>query len=803
VGSRLDGTGNFEPVPATRFEVGRYLCREGFRPGPHLCCCCLMRSAAGDDDAPVDVFRAALQQLFAQVRRPTYRTLVGHADRGGLVLRTSTIGTLLNGPGAPRWGTVEAFISACARHAQAHRLDLPAPLFDLEQWQARYSSMKLAVAAQAEEAVPDAKRSPRNRTEPVPAQLPADIAGFAGRREHLRQLDELVTGADPKTVVIAAVSGTAGVGKTALAVHWAHTVAHRFPDGQLYVNLRGFDPGGMSTDPAEAVRTLLDGLGVPLERIPPGLDAQAGLYRSLTAGRQLLIVLDNARDTEQVRPLLPAASTCLAVVTSRDTLTGLCVTQGARPLRLDVLPQDEAREMLVRRTGAARVRADPAATREIVTACAGLPLALAIVAARAQQTGFPLAVSAGELRDAGQRLDALDIGDPASQVRAVFSWSYATLGSFAGRLFRLLGLHPGPDVDASAAAALAGHTTAEVRRPLAELVRASLLIEHAPGRYAFHDLLRAYATEQCHAHDTERERHRATSRLLDYYLNTANAGPVATDWFTTERLVLLAAIEHAATSGFDTHAWQLFDKLDDFLYRQGHWHDRIAAGRTAVAAAERLGDPVGRQRTHRLLANAYTELHRFAEAHTHLTHALAAAQTGDHAGLGETHNSMARSWIRQGGHRQALDHARHALDHFQAAGDPGGEAWALNQVGWQNTCSGKHEQALTAALEALRLHQTLGDRKNEATTWDTIGYAHHHLGHYAEAVVFYRNALAVYEELSDRYGEAEVLKHLGETHHATGNISAARNAWQQALNILDDLRHPEADAVRTRLTSSG
>ena len=821
-----------------------------------------MGGVTGDDDGgPVEVFRAGLQQLFFQVRRPTYRALVGHADRVGLVLRTSTVGNLLNGPGIPRWATVEAFVTACACHAQAHRIGVPASLFDLDGWHARYQSLehvavKQADAERAGGAGPDVVPARRGRDEPVvvPAQLPADVAGFAGRRDHLDQLDTLLspppataggsapadrdttrpggsgegTGGAPRAVVISAVSGTAGVGKTALAVHWGHTVAHRFPDGQLYVNLRGFDPSGQVMDPAEAIRGFLDALGVAPERIPPGLDAQAGLYRSLIADRRLLILLDNARDVEQARPLLPATGTCLAVVTSRNPLTGLVAAHGAHPLILDVLPDDEAREVLTLRIGAERVHADPTATGHIITACARLPLALAIAAARAQQTSFPLAVLATELRDAGQRLDALDAGDPTNQIRAVFSWSYTTLTPPAARLFRLLGLHPGPDIDTAAAANLAAHPEPQARRLLAELIRASLLTEHVPGRYTFHDLLRVYATELTHTLDTDQDRHTATIRLLDHYLHTAHTGALllhpgrapislipadpqviahlladdrqAMHWFTTERLVLLAAVEHAAATGFDAHAWQLCWALDTFLDRRGHWHDLVAAGRAAVTAARRLGDPAGQLVTHRLLADAYTVLGRFDDAHVQLQHALdVGIQTGDRAGQGHTHLGLTRMWGRRGDHRRAIDHAYQALDLFQAPEDLPGKARALNEIGWCHALLGENEHALTAAHQALTLHQKLNDRTNQAATWDTLGYAHHRLGQHTEAVTCYQHALTLSRDLGDRYLEAEVLTHLGDAHHAAGDAPAARDAWQQALSILDDLQHPDADAVRTRL----
>jgi hypothetical protein len=356
----------------------------------------------------------------------------------------------------------------------------------------------------------------------VPRQLPAAVAHFAGRTGELATLTGLLHGrADTGgTVVISAIGGTAGVGKTALAVHWAHRVADRFPDGQLYVNLRGFDPGGQVMDPAEAVRRFLDALNVSPERIPVDLDAQAALYRSQLAGKRMLVVLDNARDTAQVRPLLPGAPGCLVVVTSRNQLTGLIASDGAHPVTLDLLTGEEARQLMVRRVGADRVAAEPAAVAEIITRCAHLPLALVLVAARAAvRPHGGLRVLAKELRDARQRWQMLTGDDPASDVQAVFSWSYQTLTSDAARLFRLLGLHPGPEVSAVAAASLARLPASTARPVLTELTGASLLVEHTPGRYAFHDLLRAYATDLTQRIDSDRHRRAATHRMLDHYLH--------------------------------------------------------------------------------------------------------------------------------------------------------------------------------------------------------------------------------------------------------------------------------------------
>src|SRR5215470_6632314 len=476
----------------------------------------------------------------------------------------------------------------------------------------------------------------------VPQQLPAAVAHFAGRAAEIATLTGLLRGRADRggTVVISAVSGTAGVGKTALAVYWAHQVADRFPDGQLYVNLRGFDPSGQVMDPAEAVRRFLDALQVPPERIPVDLDAQAAMYRSQLAGKRVLVVLDNARDTAQVRPLLPGAPGCLVLVTSRNQLTSLIAGDGAHPVTLDLLTDEEARQLLARRLGADRVAAEPAAAEEIITSSARLPLALALVAARAAiRPHGELRVLAEQLRDTGHRWQALTGDDPASDVQAVFSWSYQPLTPPAARLFRLLALHPGPDLSTAAAASLAGLPPSAVRPVLAELTGASLLVEHTAGRYTFHDLLRAYATDQAHRIDTDQQRHTATVRMLDHYLHTAYTAerlldpgrdpitltppapdvtpqhPVdhqqALDWFTVEHPVLLAAIDQAATTGFDTHTWQLTWTLQTFLYRRGHWHDQAAVGRAAVAISHRLADPTTQTHAYLALADAYIRLGRF------------------------------------------------------------------------------------------------------------------------------------------------------------------------------------------------
>ncbi|MEU4744361.1 NB-ARC domain-containing protein, partial [Actinosynnema sp. NPDC023658] len=448
---------------------------------------------------------------------------------------------------------------------------------------------------------------PADRSWVTPRQLPGAFPYFVGREPELARLTGVLDDAaeNGATLVISAISGTAGVGKTTLAVHWAHQAAKRFPDGQLYVNLRGFDPTGVPMPPAEAIRGFLDAFQVPPERIPTGFDALLGLYRSTLAGRRVLLILDNARSSEQVRPLLPGHPTCLTLITSRDRLTGLIARDGARPMTLKVMEDDEAVELLRRRLGAHRVEAEPRAVQQLIRLCARLPLALALVAARAMtQEDLALATLAEELRDERRRFDALDAGDSQDGARAVFSWSYRALTPDAAALFRLLGLHPGTTVSAPAAAALVGVRPSEVRAPLAELVRAHLLERLGSGRYQSHDLLRSYAAELAADEEPAVSRRAAVRRMLDFYLRTCSAAdrriapqrerialqqptedveplPVvdeqeALDWFAAERATLPVVIDHAVHHGLDTYAWQLAWTLATYLERQGHWQDWVS-----------------------------------------------------------------------------------------------------------------------------------------------------------------------------------------------------------------------------------
>ncbi|MDI1461270.1 BTAD domain-containing putative transcriptional regulator [Catellatospora sp. KI3] len=674
--------------------------------------------------------------------------------------------------------------------------------------------------------------APEQAAWPLPAQLPPPVPGFAGRADELAQLDEALPGTGaPAPAPPVIVSGPAGIGKTALTVSWAHRVMDRFPDGSLYVNLRGFDPDDEAVlDTAAVVRAFLDALGVPAARMPHSVDAQLGLYRSLLAGRRMLVLLDNARDVAQVRPLLPGAPGSLVLVTSRNRLTGLVATDGARPVDLGPMTDEQACQLLHGRLGARRVAAEPAATEAIVARCGGLPLALSIAAAlaatRPQQT---LAALADQLADPAGVLDTLrGDGDPATDLRAVFSWSYRGLSAPAAELFTLLGLHPGPDLGIGAAASLLGLPVRRTYPVLAELVGANLVTPSGSDRYVLHDLLRAYAEDLADGAGGRGRRDDARTRMLDHYLHTSYAATLALHppfsslrlaaaapgtvlpeiggesaaqaWFAAERAGLLLTVAHAARGGSPVHAWQLAWSMARDLDRRGQWADRLAVQETALAAAERGGDLTGRAHCHRELGMAYFRLGGDRQAAGHLDQALRLfEELGEASGAGHTRVNLSMLTERQGDLDAALRHARLAREEFRRDGNPAGQAYTLNMIGWKLTLLGDHEQAVTYCEQALDLLRDVGDRQGEADTWDSLGHAHHQLGQHARAVACYQRAITLFEQVGDQYGRAVSDANLATTHWAVGDAEAARAALRRALATLDQLGHPDAAQIRERL----
>jgi DNA-binding SARP family transcriptional activator len=669
----------------------------------------------------------------------------------------------------------------------------------------------------------------------IPRQLPPAVPHFTGREHELATLTSLLQrpgGAKDKqaAVVISAIDGTAGVGKTALAVHWAHRAARWFHDGQLYVNLRGYDPGQPMVA-SDALAGFLRALGLHDQDIPADQDERAARYRSLLAGRRMLVVLDNASNVEQVRSLLPGTPASMTVITSRDALAGLVARDGATRLDLDLLPPDDAATLLRALVGG-RAEVEPQATAELATQCARLPLALRIAAElAAARPAIPLAELVRELTSQQQRLDLLDAaGDGRTAIRAVLSWSYQNLSQAAARLFRLTGLHPGPGVTVNAAASLVGIPPGRARRLLDELARAHLLTEQVPGRFGYHDLLRAYAIEQAARTGSATSRRSALGRLLDYYLHTATAAdrllypkrrPIvlaaprpgvtpddlsshsqALAWLDSEHRGLLAAVSLAADNGLDVHAWQLAFSLETFLYRRAHWHDWAATQHTALAAACRLDDRYAQTLAHSGIANAQIYGGRPDVALSRLATALHLREEArDVHGQARVHLYAGQALEHQGRYREALLRSRQALLLSLSLGLSAQslQAEALNQVGWELAKLGRYAEALRYCQRAVALIRLAGNKHQEPAALDSLAYVHRHLGHNAEAAECYRQAVELFDELGHRYQRAETLAYAGDAHHADGDQAAAHQAWTQALAILHDLHHPDAEHLRAKL----
>jgi DNA-binding SARP family transcriptional activator/tetratricopeptide (TPR) repeat protein/DNA-binding XRE family transcriptional regulator len=644
----------------------------------------------------------------------------------------------------------------------------------------------------------------------VPAQLPRDSPAFTGRRKQLRQLEQR---ADASVVVI---TGPGGVGKTSLAVHWAHRAAADFPDGQVYLDLRGYHPDGI-IEPAAAIRDLLDALGVEPVRVPASPAAQEALLRSLTAGRRLLVVLDNVRDADHVRPLLPAGPATCTVITSRDRLTDIVARVDALPIAIDVPDHAEAAELFLRRAGMPQ---PPEAVAAILTACGRLPLALALVAARARQTSFPLTAVAADLLRPGHALNG---------VRSVFSWSIDALSAADARLFRLMGLTADGDIGTAAAAALADVSQPAVRRSLRALVEASLVTEPLPGRYQLHDLLRVYAAELARGTDSEVDRREALTRLLDFYthaayqadliLNPSRApiparlgasGPpppfdtrTVLAWLAAERAALVSALRQAADEGLDQHAWQLGWALDTFLTDQRRWHDEGAAWAVALRAATALANQPAAAHAHGFLAVVAGRLDRFDEAHKHIREALDMCRAhGDLPGEAEILFMLSYVCWLQSDADGALEHVEQSLELWLRLDNDGWAGKASNAVGLYHSALGAHQHALACYERALALHQRAGDHAGEVVARDNLGQANDELGHHAAAADHYRQGLLVARATADPVMEGRLSLRLGDACQAVGDESGARNWWRQAHEILADLGHPQAAEVSRRLADT-
>ena len=613
--------------------------------------------------------------------------------------------------------------------------------------------------------------------------LPRDVASFTGREAELREL--MAASADGAGAVLGihALGGMAGVGKTALAVHAAHRLASRFPDGQIFLPLHGHTPGQWPVAPADALASLLLMVGVAAEQLPPGVEARMALWRDRVAGQHLLLVLDDAVGSDQVRPLLPGSGRSLVLVTSRRHLTAL---EDARSVSLDTLPPREGAELLVRL--AARPGLDPgdAAVAEITRLCGYLPLAVGMLARQLHHhPAWSAAGRAAELAAARDRLELMAAENLS--VAAAFNLSYADLTPGQQRLFRRLGLHPGADIDGYAVAALDGTDLAAARRGLEALYDQYLLTEPAQGRYRMHDLIREHARALAGRMDPDHDRDGATARLLDFYQHTAaradalitrqarpgtapagGAVPAAAPglvgreqalgWARAERASLLACLDYATRSGRHARVVALTAGLAGLLRRDGPYADAITLHAAAVQAARHLGDRLGE-------ANALSDL-------------------GDVRRLTDDYPAAA----------QALEQA---LGIYRDLGDRLGQANALSELGAVRRLTGDYPAAAQFLEEALGIYRDVGDRLGQAKALQYFGYVRRATGDYPAAALDYEQALGIYRDLGDRLGEADALSRLGDVRRLTGDYPAAAQALEQALEIHRDLGHRvgRADAL--------
>jgi tetratricopeptide (TPR) repeat protein len=670
-----------------------------------------------------------------------------------------------------------------------------------------------------------------SRTLAVPRQLPLAVRHFVNRAVEQDALTALLIAEKTEGVVlISAIDGPAGVGKSTLAVNWAHRMRDRFPHGELYINLRGFDPAADPMPPDVALTTFLVALDVPAERIPADVDAQAALFRSLLYGRRMLLLLDNARSTEQVRPLLPASPACLVLVTSRNRLDDLVIREGATRMTLEMLAPSEARDMLSRYIGSERVAAEPEAVTELIEQCARLPLALGIVAVRAAANpDFPLEVLATELRDELERLDALETGEGAG-VRAVFSWSYRSLPDSTARLFRLLSLSTGPDFDLAATAALAGISQREARTHLGELTRAHLLEQHVPGRYRFHDLLRAYAAECASEGETIEAREAAIRRLLDLYLRTSHgvAGRFrslthdfvpelppsdivgltfedderALNWWGAEMPCLIAATQRASMLSLHTHAWQLSYTVAYFFQLRGNTDDLVRVCETGLRSARELGDRAAEAHLLESLSNACFFRGQYLLSIHYSEQALPIfREMDDRSWEGSTLIGLGLVYLYLRRYDEALNRLRQGLELMRDLQDRNGLGYAHAILGLLHSKMERFEEAFDYLREALRLYREVGQQNGEAFGLNYLGDAYVGAGRMEEAVSTYRQAVEYARTVGHRRGEARGLRGLGMTSWTTGDSDKARDYWRQALAIFDELGSPEGDEVRTQLAS--
>jgi tetratricopeptide (TPR) repeat protein len=653
-----------------------------------------------------------------------------------------------------------------------------------------------------------------------PAQLPADIADFTGRSEQVGSLRRILSGRPPQdssgAVTMALVAGAGGTGKTTLAVHAAHLLRRQFPDGQFYADLLGATEH--PAPPSDVLARFLRDLGVDPARIPVGEEERAAQYRSRLTDRRVLIVLDAAKDGAQVRPLLPGSASCAVLVTSRSRIPDLA---GSGFVGLDVLEPAEARALFAGIVGPERAEAEPEATEEVLTACAGLPLALRIAGARlASRGGWTVRSLAGRLSDERRRLDEFRVGNLA--VRASFEVSFASLpgrddpnGIDPAQAFRLLGVWPGLSIQLPAAAALLGRSEEAIADALEVLVDAHLLDSPGPDVYRFHDLLRVYAADRARAQETEQDRRDAIIRVLTWYLHSMEAAarvispqhtrvPLDTppagvrplgfatldealNWCEAERARLVAAVRLAADSGLHEIAWKLPAAAMSFFSRRSHWTNWVATHEIGLSSARQAGDRLAEAWMLNNLGMAYGQ-QRMGESVSCFEQALALyRELGDGPGEARATTNVANAYFGLGRFGGALAAGQKSLPIQRQFGRRYGEGIALDNLGGTYRELAQYDEAIDCLRQALAIFRELGDRDAEADSLSELGAAYLGQGWVDQATGSLREALAIQRDIGDRHGQALTLHRLGLTQRLAGNKSEARESLSEALHLLEDL----------------